>query len=233
MNLANKTSETKVYFNEGNQAVLNLVEGNQGTVLDIGCGAGDNARKLVNRGFIVDGITLSEEEAFLCKSFMRRVWVHNVEQGLPLEVKETYDFILCSHVLEHIVYPNTLLKDIRARLKPKGKLIVALPNIMHYQSRIKLLKGDFNYNDTGIWDYTHVRWYTFQSGAQLLHENGFKLISSTVDGDIPFLRLFRVIPFQIRRVIYRGLTMISKGLFGSQLLFVAFVETESKSDSWK
>lgn len=229
MNSAIKTSEVKVYSNMGNQAVLNLIQGESCTILDIGCGAGDNARILYNRGHTVDGITLSEEEASLCESFMRKVWVHNVEQGLPKDGRVLYDYILCSHVLEHIVYPKMLLKDIHAKLKPGGKLIVALPNIMHYQSRIELLKGNFNYDETGIWDYTHVRWYTYDSGTQLLLDNGFQVISSSVDGDIPLLSIFRFIPPQVRRVMYHALTWFSKGMFGSQLVYVAIVGRKTPS----
>lgn len=215
------TSENKVYSNEGNQAVLNLVQGNGCKILDIGCGAGDNAKVLVNKGHLVDGITLSKEESLICKPVMRYVWVYNVEGGLPLDVSDTYDYILCSHVLEHVAYPKKLLMDIRQSLKPGGKLIVALPNIMHYQSRIKLILGNFNYDETGIWDYTHLRWYTYKTGAELLQDNGFKVIASAVDGDLPLLTLFRFIPYKIRKIIYSGLTMVSKGMFGSQLLYVA------------
>src|SRR5688500_7292562 len=156
-------TEQKVYTNKGNTAVLSQIKGKDLVILDVGCGGGDNSRALVHDGHTTDGITLSESEAAICKTFMRNVFIHNLETGLPDLQPASYDLVLCSHVLEHIGYPQRLLDDIRQVLKKEGTLIVALPNVMHYQSRFKLLSGKFDYEELGIWDNTHLRWYTFAS----------------------------------------------------------------------
>ncbi len=84
-----------------------------GNVLDVGCGGGDNARILKERGFQVDGISISATELADAMPFLRAGYLHNLEEGLPVELKnKQYDFIICSHVLEHICYPEKLLKDI-------------------------------------------------------------------------------------------------------------------------
>lgn len=215
-----KKTEKKVYTNKGNTAVLKEISGDNLTILDVGCGAGDNDRILVNEGHITDGITVSESEAGLCRAFMRNVFIHNLEFGLPELKSEEYDFVICSHVLEHIAYPEKVLADIKRVLKKGGRLVVALPNLMHYQSRWKLVMGRFDYKESGIWDDTHLRWYTFRSGAKLLEENGFMIIKKDVDGDVPFLRLFRFIPFLVREKLFRALSFLSKGLFGNQLIYV-------------
>lgn len=226
-------STDKFYVNAGNQAVLNQIAGIGNTILDVGCGAGDNASILAKLGHIVDGITLSEREAAISKRFMRHIWIHNLEYGFPHDINDKYDYIICSHVLEHIVYPYQLLENIRTHLNPGGKLIVALPNIMHYRSRWKLLLGHFDYEDSGIWDYTHVRWYTFRTGSKLLEDHGFRVVYRQVDGDIPLLSLFGFIPLSIRQIIYKGLIQISKGLFGGQLIYAAVSDEGSNVTNHK
>lgn len=211
----------RVYHNQGNQPVVEQVVGKNLEILDIGCGAGDNAIILHHRGYVIDGITYSEPEAELCRKIMRNVYVHDLNTGLPPDLTSTYDFILCSHILEHLPYPELLLKDLKLFLKKDGKIIVALPNLMHYKSRLKLLRGDFEYEETGIWDNTHLRWYTFVTGKKLLEKSGFVVTKSWVEGDMPALRLFKILPIKIRKMIFLGLSSISKGLFGSQLLYVA------------
>jgi cyclopropane fatty-acyl-phospholipid synthase-like methyltransferase len=213
----------KIYSNAGNEAVFSLIEGKNLSILDVGCGAGDNAKVLIREGHRVDGITLSETEATTCRKFMENVFVHNLEFGLPTNMDKKYDYIICSHVLEHIVYPKAVLSDLKNMLKFEGKLIVALPNIMHYKSRIQLLIGNFNYEESGIWDFTHVKWYTFSSGKALLEENGFLIESAFVDGDIPLLSIFGKIPFKLRKKIYKILVGISKGFFGGQLIYVSTI----------
>lgn len=212
----------KIYRNDGNEEVLQYLI-KPGKVLDIGCGVGDNARILKSLGFTVDGITISENELREANTFLQNGYLFNLENGLPEAViNGQYDYIICSHVLEHICYPDKLLKNIKTCLKKDGKLVVALPNLFHYASRWKLMRGDFNYQTTGIWDNTHFKWYNFKTGKALLENNGLKVIYSSVTGQLPGNSFFsKFLSKKLSRKIYNGLKKISPGLFGYQLLYVA------------
>lgn len=212
----------KNYRNNGNDDVLKYIL-KPCKVLDVGCGSGDNARILKENNCIVDGITISEMELKEASAFLRTGYLHNLENGLPEEVKKNrYDFIICSHVLEHICYPEKLLKDIRECLHPNCMLIVALPNLFHYKSRWQLAKGNFNYESAGIWDNTHFKWYTYKTGASTLKENGFRLVEKTVTGQLPLAFFFsRIFSDKLSAKIYNLLKKISPGFFGYQLLYVA------------
>ena len=218
-----KQSIDKVYLNSGNQDVLKLIIKPGSIILDAGCGGGVLAKILSSIGHTVDGVTISTDELNMAKPFVRNVYLHNLETGLPLELQSNqYDCVICSHVLEHIVYPEQLLSDIEKVLKPGGLLIVALPNIMHYKSRMKLLAGNFDYQDAGIWDYTHVKWYSFKTAKQLLLNAGYTIELATVTGELPFNSLFgKILPDSVKQRIFHLLTGISKGFFGYQLLFTA------------
>ena len=136
-----RISSEKVYqYRKGNPYVIGLVPKEAKYVLDIGCGAGDNGEILKDMGYTVDGITISEDERETAQRIMRNVYVYNVERGLPSEITGKYDVIILSHVLEHICYPQQLLKDIHRILNPGGFLIIALPNLMHFRSRWQLMK---------------------------------------------------------------------------------------------
>lgn len=217
-----KSSKDKIYANQGNAEVLSEVTENAKFILDIGCGNGDNARLLKKISRQIHGITLSEKEAENAKDYCDRIFIHNCENGLPQEVMQNkYDAIICSHVLEHIAYPETLLQNIKEVLSRTGIVIIALPNIFHYKSRIELMLGNFYFEDSGIWDNTHLRWYTFESAKLLLLNNQFTLVKSYVSGDIPYLTLFRFIPVKVRKSIFKFLSKISPGLFGVQIILVA------------
>ncbi len=167
-------SQNKIYTNSGNRDVLNLVTGAGYRILDIGCGSGAVAKLLTANGHVVDGITISNAELDEAKKVLRNGYIYNLENGLPAEIADNeYDYIICSHVLEHIAFPEKLLKDIKRTLKSGGYLVIALPNVFYYKFRWQLLKGDFKSEETGIWDYTHLRWYSFNTGKVLLQKNGF------------------------------------------------------------
>lgn len=225
MNL-NNTPDQKKYQNSGNTAVISIIPDNAKEILDIGCGCGDNARILANKGFNVDCITISREEETIAKKFCNKVYIKNLEEGLPQEIlNNKYDIVICSHVIEHIAYPQKLLFDIKKVLvSNKSLLIVALPNFLSYRNRVKILFGKFDYEKSGIMDYTHLRWYTYHSGKKLLTENGFNVINIKVDGNIPFASYLRFLPADIKEITNNILYRISPGLFGGQFIYTCIIE---------
>lgn len=213
----------KHYVNDGNRLVLNCLPGRPATILDIGCGAGSNASACVRLGYTVDGITLSESEASAARAFCRDVFVCDLENGLPAEVQSRrYDFCLCSHVLEHLRWPQDVLRQLRPLLPQKGpRLVVALPNIMYFKSRYKLLCGKFDYEEGGIMDASHFRWFTFTTAQKLLEEAGFPVLSAQAEGNFPLSLLRRVLPTRVVRSIDEYAVGVFPGFFGYQMVFVA------------
>jgi 2-polyprenyl-3-methyl-5-hydroxy-6-metoxy-1,4-benzoquinol methylase len=190
-------------------------------VLDCGCGAGDNARILAARGFQVTGITLSEGEGAAARANCERVLIADLEVGLPSDVGDGFSVVLMSHVLEHLVDPTAVLRDARRVLSPDGFLAVALPNVLVYPNRARLVSGRFDYTDAGIMDETHVRFYTFETGAALLQRCGWQVTHASADGAFPLWRLRRALPTRFARALDVAACAWYPGLFGFQLLFLA------------
>lgn len=220
----NTRIEEKFYSHKGNLNIINSVNSNSLTILDVGCGAGDNARILKGLGKTVDGITLSQTEAETARKYCRKVLIYDLENGLPQGLEEKYDAVICSHILEHLRYPEKVLAEIRLILKDEALLIVALPNIMGYRSRIKMILGKFEYEESGVMDYTHLRWYTFKSGKRLLEDNGYLVVKAWVDGGVPFGRITKFLNTDIQKGIKKILFSISPGFFSGELLYIARIK---------
>lgn len=216
---------TKTYHNSGNQRLLReirLLHLKPELVLDVGCGAGDNARHLQADGWTVDGITLSSDESIAAKTWCRHVWIHNLENGLPGSTPNgSYRIIVASHVLEHICYPAKLLRDCYNELNPQGYLLVALPNLLFWKNRMKIAAGYFTYEEYGLMDYTHFRWYTFQSAQALLQNNGFYVEKAIADGYFPLWKIRHILPNSISEKIDRLFSQVFPGLASYQMIFVA------------
>jgi SAM-dependent methyltransferase len=213
--------EDKLYKNQGNNALLGLLTTRTpGRALDCGCGAGDNARILASRGWTVTGITVSKQESIAASDFCEQVILHDLETGLP-RVRLNYDLIVLSHILEHLAYPATLLKQLPQILSPEGVVAVALPNTLFLLQRMKFLCGKFEYEPSGIMDNTHLRFYTFGTGAALLRSNGFQLVHSSADGYFPLRGIRSIIPALLSRFIDKQACAFLPGLFGLQLLYIA------------
>jgi SAM-dependent methyltransferase len=192
-----------------------------GRILDCGCGAGDNARVLRAQGWITTGITISEKEQEQAAAYCDRVYLADLNFGIPDSLESEFDIVLMSHVLEHLICPGALLQSIFRVLKPTGRIAVALPNVMVYSQRVQFLKGRFDYTPTGLMDETHVHFYTFSTGANLLERNGYEVLMARADGAFPLWKTRRHLPEGWGTRLNTWATNWRPGLFGSQLLYLA------------
>jgi len=211
----------KMYQNAGNLPLLNMITVAPGTALDIGCGAGDSARHLSERGWRITGITISAAEAEAARRFCERIIVADCDQGLPATVAGPFDLILISHLLEHLRHPDRLLNDCHSRLAVNGLIVVALPNVLHYHQRFQYLLGKFRYADAGILDETHLRFYTFDTAKELMSNSGFTVTTASVEGTLPWWKTRRLVPAGLRRRIDCAACRRWPGLFGHQMMFIA------------
>jgi SAM-dependent methyltransferase len=143
-------------------------QGDGRRVLDIGCAGGYLAEMLGQRGFCVTGIDLPGTPHPSGMHFVAA----DLERGLPA-LEGSFDYIICADVLEHLREPERLLRECRERLAPGGALIASLPNSGHAYFRGQVLMGRFPQHDRGLFDRTHVQFYTWRGWVDLLARAGF------------------------------------------------------------
>jgi SAM-dependent methyltransferase len=218
-----RTCSEEVYRNTGNVELIDLAKTGMhtGRALDCGCGAGDNARLLQAAGWQVTGITISPKEREAASEYCSAVHIADLENGIPAGAGNNFDLIVLSHVLEHLVHPDRVLRDAGRLLAPNGMIAVALPNIAFFKTRWHLLRGKFDYADSGIMDSTHVKFYTFKTGAELLRSNQFEVVTARVQAIFPMWHLQRLLPRSFMDRNSRLAGRLWPGLFGVQLLYVA------------
>ena len=175
----------RIYENQGFPELVNLVGTQPSRVLDIGCGSGPNLRLLKERGHAATGLTLSETEARIVEKLglSCRVWDITTET-LPFPV-QSFDALIFSHILEHVAWPEVVLRRYTKLLKPNGKVYVALPNAMQFIQRWQFLLGRFRYTETGIMDHTHLRFFDFLTARQLVENAGLEIVQHFGLGQFP------------------------------------------------
>lgn len=93
-----------------------------------------------------------------------------------------FDTILALDVLEHLKDPWTAVRQLGEALRPGGALIVSVPNIATLSVMLPLLRGRFDYQDAGVLDRTHLRWFTRSSAIELVTGSGLAL--EAVEGNL-------------------------------------------------
>jgi SAM-dependent methyltransferase/GT2 family glycosyltransferase len=152
--------------------LLELVGPSPRTVLDVGCGQGELGHLLKARGHYVVGVDRTEAR-FELDEFIRA----DLAQGLPIAEERRFDVIVLADVLEHLVAPAELLRAVRAHLAPGGRVLVSLPNAVHWSLRAQVARGKFQYTNKGLLDREHLRFFTRASATRLFEEANLRVVS--------------------------------------------------------
>jgi 2-polyprenyl-3-methyl-5-hydroxy-6-metoxy-1,4-benzoquinol methylase len=217
----------RIYSNQGNTPLIDLLDKNYHRVLDIGCGAGDNAALVKSRNSACDivGITRSASEAALAQRHMSKCWVIDVEDELPAELaSQSFDVLIFSHVLEHLRDPAVVLARFSRLLCRQGQVLVAVPNIVSWPMRVQFLFGDFQYHATGVLDNTHLRFFSYLTADRYLlsHCTDLELMHKVAPGNLPLWWLRRhVLPTAWIESLDRWGSHRWPNLFGRQVLMRA------------
>ena len=140
-------------------------------ILDLGCSSGLLAERLRDMGHHVVGVDLYELDGVgeRTSAFFKA----DLTQGIPAEAGTGFDLVLAADVLEHLPKPKKLLEEIRQVLAPTGSVILCVPNIAHWYPRARSTLGMFDYDQRGILDATHLRFFTRRSIRRIVERNGF------------------------------------------------------------
>jgi glycosyltransferase involved in cell wall biosynthesis len=139
-------------------------------VLDVGCGPGWVADELRRRGHHVTGVDLVANEGVEDRT--DRFFEADVERGLPPEIGSDFDVIIAADVIEHVREPDQLLAELADRMAPGGAILASVPNIGHWYPRTRTAVGLFDYDQRGILDRTHVRFFTRRSFRRTVAHTG-------------------------------------------------------------
>jgi 2-polyprenyl-3-methyl-5-hydroxy-6-metoxy-1,4-benzoquinol methylase len=145
-----------------------------GSVLDVGCGSGGVGAGLRRAGASrLTGIELVADQAELARAHYDHVVAAPVEEALE-QLDGPFDTILCLDVLEHLVDPDQVLRDLHGVAAPGARLQVSLPNARHVSLMKDLVfRGTFGYTDWGHRDRTHLRWFTRRDIVDAMERTGW------------------------------------------------------------
>ncbi len=162
--------------NNPHSIALRLV-GSHHRVLEVGCSVGHVTEHLVAAGNRVVGVEIDPAAADEARCFAERVHVVDLDVTTLSSVEtDRFDVILLGDVLEHLRDPPAVLADLVTLLDDDGRLVVSVPNVSHVDVRLHLLEGRWDYQNDGLLDRTHLRWFTRAGLRQLLGDVGFVAI---------------------------------------------------------
>jgi 2-polyprenyl-3-methyl-5-hydroxy-6-metoxy-1,4-benzoquinol methylase len=170
------------------QVIDFLSNGSGRQLLDVGCAQGDQMIAARSRGWVVTGIEPDSIDANFAKEAGFNIYNETVENAL-IKIDQKFDAILLADVLEHLQYPEEVLKRLTSLLTKNGRIIASVPNVAHISVRLLLLVGKFDYTLNGILDKTHLKFFTSRTVRKLFSQAGLKVLRFQVT-PVPLERVF-------------------------------------------
>jgi 2-polyprenyl-3-methyl-5-hydroxy-6-metoxy-1,4-benzoquinol methylase len=153
----------------------------QSSCLDVGCSSGNLGFELIKKkGCRVQGIDINPAALeHAVKKGYEQVYkldlIRNPEELCQVP-NLAFDYVICADVLEHLVNPEVIISNLATKLKSGGIMIISLPNVAFGLNRLSLLLGNWNYREYGIMDKTHLRFFTIDSGINLVKRSGLEIL---------------------------------------------------------
>jgi 2-polyprenyl-3-methyl-5-hydroxy-6-metoxy-1,4-benzoquinol methylase len=186
MRIVPEPKSVTLYYRQKRPEMLRFIPTAAQRVLDLGCGEGAfSATVKESRGAEVWGIEFNEHAAQRASTVLDHVLAGDADKRIAELPDSYFDAVVCNDVLEHLVDPLATLTQLRCKLKPEGVVVASIPNIRYLPALGKVVfRRDFPQEDFGIFDRTHLRFFTRRSIVRMFETAGFTV--QRIKGINPF-----------------------------------------------
>ncbi|NID11657.1 class I SAM-dependent methyltransferase [Fibrivirga algicola] len=170
------SAKDRQYYAQNRDEMLKYISPDTKSLLDVGCSSGVfGAAVKEHYGSTVWGIEPDEKAAKLAEVLLDRVYNTVFDENLNLNGKK-FDCIVFNDVLEHLVNPVAALELCKSYLTDKGIIVCSIPNIRFFDAVYQIIiNKDFPQTDSGIFDKTHLRFFTKKSIVRLFTEVDYEI----------------------------------------------------------
>jgi trans-aconitate methyltransferase len=164
-----------------NPDLLDIIPWGASKLIEVGCSSGALARefKKTSPNCHYIGIEIDPTYAKLAERYCDQSQVLDIEAADDAfwKANADRDCWIFGDTLEHLKDPWRVLRQVRSVMSPKGCIAACIPNVQHWSMQAKLSIGDFRYEDTGLLDKTHLRFFSRQTILEMFNDTGFTVVA--------------------------------------------------------
>lgn len=183
------------YYDHARSEMLKFIPLDATIVLDVGCASGNFGQLIKEKiNCIVWGIEPDPTVAKRALEKLDKVYTNLFDDTINFGGQK-FDCIIFNDVLEHLVDPYSVLQLCKKHLTKNGVIVSSIPNFrFQYTFRKILFQKDWMYENAGVLDKTHLRFFTSKSIIRMFQDEGYTIVEH--EGINPWApRLFRLLNF--------------------------------------
>ena len=163
------------YYQNQRPEIYNIVPESANKILEIGCAAG-GFRLNFTEQVEYWGVEPVREAAEQARQKHIKVLCGTYDDVCAQIPDGYFDVIVCNDVIEHMLDPEAFLVSLKSKLAANGVIVGSIPNVRFWDNLINLLlRRDWKYEENGVLDKTHLRFFTGKSFWRLMNKVGYEL----------------------------------------------------------
>lgn len=166
-----------LYYNSPRENMHKFIPSTCKRTLEIGCGEGLFS-EWIKRTFNTENwaVEYVKEKAKIASTKLDKVFSGDVALFIDELPNHYFDTIIFNDVLEHLTDPYNILIRLKQKLTPNGVIVCSIPNVRYFRTFIAyVFKRDWKYEDHGILDRTHLRFFTKKSIYNTFNDLGYEI----------------------------------------------------------
>ncbi|HEY5799398.1 MAG TPA: methyltransferase [Burkholderiaceae bacterium] len=165
------------YYNGLNTKLFEAIPPDAANVLELGCANGRLGGLFKSRHPDArwTGVDIADDALAAASRVLDRVLridlnTHEIDAAMQAA---PFDTVVIGDLLEHLADPGKLLAGLHRITTPDARIVCCLPNMTHVSVIEKMLTGDISYDDMGLLDRTHLKFYSAAAGFKIFLDGGW------------------------------------------------------------
>lgn len=166
------------YYQNAREEIVGFIPPRAHRILEVGCGEGHFGRRLKDETEReVWGVEVVVAAARVAEQHLDKVLRGDISTLMDDLPPNYFDAVVFNDVLEHLVDPDDILDRVKRHLSEGGVVVSSIPNIRFFPTFYELLvHRRWEYEESGILDRTHLRFFTIESIRAMYERLGYEVL---------------------------------------------------------
>jgi len=170
-------AKNESYYSNYRYEMMDFLPKEANTYLELGCSEGKFGKQIKDLGKTVWGSEYVPETAEKASLLLDKVLVGDINEHCNELPDNYFDCIISNDVLEHLTYPTDTFLKLAPKLTANGYIVASIPNVRYVKNLYNLIfRKDWKYENEGILDNTHFRFFTEKSIVRFFEEIDFEIV---------------------------------------------------------
>lgn len=170
-------AKNESYYSNYRYEMLDFLPKEAYTFLELGCSEGKFGKQIKEQGKTVWGSEYVPKTAAKASLVLDKVLIGDINEHYKELPDNYFDCIISNDVLEHLTYPTETFQKLAPKLTSNGYIVASIPNVRYIKNLYNLIfRKDWKYENEGILDNTHFRFFTEKSIVRFFDEINFEIV---------------------------------------------------------